>query len=158
MQVEYAYNRDPTFGAISEAERNAWLSADASAVFGAVAALGEYERVTVLAKSLGTRALAHVLAAEPPPSIAQAVWLTPLLRDAAVREAIRMTSIPSLVVIGSEDPHYDADVLRDVTEGSAEEPVVIEGADHSFDIGLDPHASFRALDQVLAALDRFLTT
>ena len=82
--------------------------------------------------------------------------MTPLLRDEDLRQRMRGFGGPSLVAIGSADPHHDADRLAEVCRGPACEALVVDGADHSLDLPGDPVASVRAVEWVVAALGRWL--
>lgn len=86
----------------------------------------------------------------------RAVWLTPLLRDDALRGQMRRFGGPALVAIGTADPHYDPDLLADGCAAPGCSAVVVEAADHSLDVAGDPVASVRAVGRVVAALGAFL--
>lgn len=78
LQVEYAYNLRTDFQALPNSERLQWLFTDAAACSAALTQY-TYEQVTLIGKSIGTLAMGHLLTTEP--RLAQAVWLTPLLRN-----------------------------------------------------------------------------
>ena len=82
LQVDYTYSRHPEYGALAESERHRWLLDDVAAAWEAARGQRDYRRLTFVGKSLGTRALPHLLAALPPGQEAHAIWLTPLLREA----------------------------------------------------------------------------
>ncbi|MBA3416792.1 MAG: hypothetical protein H0U10_16350 [Chloroflexia bacterium] len=159
LRVEYAYNRTPEFRAIDDAEQRRWLLADASAAIDAALAQRPYRGVTLIGKSLGTAAMAHLVAdlsAAPVSCSWSAVWLTPLLAEPPVLAGIRAFAGPSLVVIGTADPHHDAALLADLGATPGIETVVVAGADHGMDIPGDPIASVQALGRYVDALVRFL--
>ncbi|MFL5954390.1 MAG: alpha/beta fold hydrolase [Gaiellaceae bacterium] len=54
-----------------------------------------------------------------------AVWLTPLLREPEVVEALRARVAPSLFIGGTNDPAWDGTVARELGDA-----VELEGADH----------------------------
>jgi len=74
-----------------------------------------------------------------------------------LREQIARFGGPSLFVIGAADAHYDPTSLEEVRHATHGQTVVIEGADHGMDIAGDPVASVRAVEQIVAALVRFLS-
>jgi hypothetical protein len=84
------------------------------------------------------------------------VWLTPLFKNERLREQIARYGGPSLFVIGTADPHYDAPTLDRLCATTKGEAAVVEGADHGMDIPGDPVASVRGLEQVVAAVSQFL--
>ena len=155
LRVEYAYNRRPGFPDLPEAEQLARLLDDASAAKYAALAQRPYREVTLIGKSLGTGAMGHVLTAEAVPNRSRAVWLTPLLREGRLREQMRRFGGPSLLAIGSDDPHHDPALLDELT-GAGWEAVVVDGADHSLDIPGDAVASVQAVERVVRAVGPFL--
>ncbi|HEU0114794.1 MAG TPA: alpha/beta family hydrolase [Thermomicrobiales bacterium] len=156
LRVDYAYSRNAEFRNSPDAEREHWLLADVDAAWSAGVAQGTYGEVALIGKSLGTLAMGHLLTTVIGSNIAWAVWLTPLLGDARRREQIERSGAPSLFVIGTADPHYDAVMLARMVEATGGEAVVIDGADHGMDIPGDPVASVQGLERIVAALARFL--
>ncbi|MDO9455737.1 hypothetical protein [Nocardioides sp.] len=94
----------------------------------------------VVGKSLGTRAASYAAERAWP-----AVWVTPLLRDAAVVAGIRANPSPQLLVCGAADPLHDASVAAALACDVLELP------------GLD-HALSAAGDGVVAPDDLALVT
>ena len=157
LRVEYSYNRLPAFQAAADDERRRWLLADAEAALRVALGQRAYRGVTLVGKSLGTAAMAHLLGRHAPASAAwTAIWLTPLLAEAEVHAVIRGFAGRSLVVIGTGDPHYDPGVIADLDTQPTIETVVAEGAEHGMDLPGDPVASVRALERIVAAQVRFL--
>ncbi len=157
LRVEYAYSRSREFRQAPEIQRRRWLFADVEAAWRAGLAQGSYAAVALIGKSLGTRAMGHLLAADSPVPNIRAVWLTPLLSDAVLREQIERGGRPSLFVIGTADPEYDPAALDRLTKATGGAAVVVDGADHGLDIPGDPVASVQGLERVVAALTRFLS-
>lgn len=156
LHVEYAYNRRVGFRELPQSDQIAWLLADATAAHDAGTRQRAYREVTVIGKSLGTRAMGHLLTEQASHQHRCAVWLTPLLRDDRLREQIRRYSGHSFFAIGADDPHYDPAYLVDVGAAPRDNAVVIAGADHSLDVPHDVTASVDAVAQVLRALRQFL--
>jgi hypothetical protein len=90
------------------------------------------ERVTFLAKSLGTRYLASL-----PGRPADAIWVTPLFGDAAVRDGAIASGMRSLIISGGADPTYDAAAVAAVVAALGAVSLVIAGADHGLVGGPD---------------------
>jgi hypothetical protein len=61
----------------------------------------------------------------------------------------------SLIIIGTEDPHYDPDILTSLRETSGAEALVVEGADHGLDIPGDAIGSVEAMQTIVTAIERF---
>jgi predicted alpha/beta-hydrolase family hydrolase len=157
LRVEYAYNQHPDYAGLAEHERLQWLLDDADAAFRDGLAQRSYTRVTLIGKSLGTLAMGHLLTtAIQPAADMRAVWLTPLLGHDRLREQILHFGGPSLFVIGTADSHFDQLVLDGLVRETCGEAVVVQDAGHGLDIPGDPVASVRAVEQVVAALVRFL--
>jgi hypothetical protein len=93
----------------------------------------------IIAKSLGTHAAALAAERELP-----AIWLTPLLRQETLVEAISRNPAPALLVGGSSDPNW----LADVAEATGKTVVTIEGGDH----GLRPPGPLRAYAEALGTV------
>lgn len=157
LWVEYTYDQRPGFRALSEAERERWFITDVTAACHTALAQRPYRQVTLVGKSLGTLAMGHLLTADPQLAQAQAIWLTPLLRNERLRAQIRQSKARSLFVIGSADGHYDPASLAEVRAATGGETLVIDGADHSLEIEGDLWRSLQALEQVLRAIQAFLT-
>lgn len=107
----------------------------------------------VVAKSLGTRAASW--AAESGESGLPAVWLTPLLHDAEVVAGVRANAAPQLLVGGTADELWDADVAAELAAGGCDVHQV-DGADHAL---ADPGSAVRSAEMQLdvsRALDAFL--
>lgn len=156
LRADYAYNRIPDFRALPVAEQHERINADVAAVLAAANLEAGDNEIVVIAKSIGTRALARWLTSDPARNPARIIWLTPLLKEEAVRLAIQQTTTPSFVVTGAADSHYDAAILTDFAERPSTTSIVIPDANHSLDVGLDPIASIHALQLVLAAIRDFI--
>lgn len=149
LRVKTAYHQNLAFREASEAEQARWVASDARAAWQAGLAQGNYASAIVIGKSLGTRGMA-ALVAEPfgSPETVQSVWLTPLISEESVHQALRQLGSSAQVVIGDADPEYDADVLADL-EASGVNVVVAPGADHGLDVPGDALASARLLAQLI---------
>jgi predicted alpha/beta-hydrolase family hydrolase len=155
LRVEYGYSSDPEFREAPDAERRRWLFADAEAVWRAGLAQRSYAEVALIGKSLGTRAMGHLLPADGAAKDMRAVWLTPLLSDAGLCDEIEQRGVPSLFVIGAADPEYDPTALDRLTKATGGAAMVVDGADHGLDIPGNPVASVHELERVMAAMTRF---
>lgn len=102
----------------------------------------------VIAKSLGSYAAA--LAAERG---LPAVWLTPLLREPEVVEALRRASAPYLLIGGTADePAWDGELARKLSPHVLE----VDGADHGMFVPGPLAGSAAVLGQVATAVEGFL--
>ncbi len=87
--VGYNYSQRQDFLAASAEERDLWLRADTIGAYKKAAAQRNYERVTLVGKSIGTRAIGHLLATEEPLPCLRCVWLTPIFRNETLRAQIK---------------------------------------------------------------------
>ena len=156
LRADYAYDRLPTFGTLSFDQQLRWLWSDVSAACRAGLSQRAYQQVTVIGKSLGTLAMGHLLTTETLPPRVNAVWLTPLVRFEPLREQIKQFQGRSLFVIGTADSHYDPTILADLHQTTGGEVVVVEGADHGFNVKGDVLRSIRVVEQAVRAIQTFL--
>jgi hypothetical protein len=154
--VETAYDKIEHGEEPGPEERYRWLVSDAEAVWDAVRTARGYGRVTLVAKSISTLALGHLVLARPELAQAECVWLTPLLHEAKLRAQIVAARPRSLFAAGTADKHYDAGRLAALETATGGTSIVIPGADHSLEIKGDVQASMAALARVMAAVQDFL--
>lgn len=107
-------------------------------------------KLLFLGKSLGTLAAPYVAGL-----VADAVWLTPLLRQQAVVDGIAANAragARQLLVGGTEDPQWDGEVAR----GLGAEVLEVPDATHFFHVPGDAVRSVEMQVEVSRALDAFL--
>lgn len=108
-------------------------------------------RITLLAKSLGTRVIAR-LPHDVLPGRVDAIWLTPILVDPATVHAAAVKTWRSLYVCGTADPSCDGNALRRIVAATKGSVLSISGGDHSLEVEGDVAASLEALTRVTAAV------
>jgi pimeloyl-ACP methyl ester carboxylesterase len=86
----------------------------------------------------------------------RAIWLTPAFRMPGLAPLMARSVVPSLIVIGDADPHYDVAALESLPATMKANLLVIPGADHGLDRPGDVNASILALGQTVAAMERFV--
>lgn len=158
LWVEYAYNKRPDFHTLSDAEQMHWLFNDVTAACDTVLKQHNYQRITIIGKSLGTLAMGHLLTTDAKFAHVQAIWLTPLLWNDRLREQIQQYGQPSLFVIGTADSCYNPQYLADVQAATKGESVVIEGADHGMLVNGDVLQSLKAMERIMRAIEAFVKT
>jgi predicted alpha/beta-hydrolase family hydrolase len=152
LQVRADYT-GPEYKSLPQAERGAWLAADAQAALQAARLQGKYGKLVLVGKSIGTIALASLVPHEPQ---AISIWLTPLLRHPRVTESAEHNRGAALFVAGTADDLFDAAELHRLQTAAQAEAQLIEGGDHSLEIEGDFFASLQALEQVMRAMASFL--
>ena len=156
LWVEYNYIRQPAYRMLSGAEQNQWLIADVAAACKNVRAQRAYQEIVLIGKSMGTRAMAQLIATDARLAQCRDVWLTPVLRDDTVREQIRSRR-QALVVIGTADPYYDSAYLAELQAETPSRVLVVQDADHSMEIKGDVRSSLMVLEKVTLAIEVFFS-
>jgi hypothetical protein len=116
----------------------------------ASATAGATGRVMVVGKSLGTYGAR--LAAE---RCYPAIWLTPVLTAPELADAIRANPARQLLVGGTEDPLWDADVAASLAAGGCD-VLQLDGLDHGLVDPADAVRSAEALAEITRAMVRFV--
>lgn len=156
LWVEYAYGRRPELRAGWSEEHARWLYADVTAACQAAVRQREYGRLTFVGKSLGTLAMAHLLTTQTFSARVEGVWLTPLLKNEELRTRIMRVERPSLLVIGTADPHYDRTYLTDWESRTQRRVISVEGAGHTLEIEGDWRQSLKAIELIMRAIGEFV--
>lgn len=156
LQVDYDYSRLPAYRALDAEERQRWLVADVTAACQAALAQREYQRITLIGKSLGTRAMAHLLTTEEALQSAATVWFTPPWHEEPVHACLLAARQPALVVIGTADLYYDPELIAEIGRAINGELVVVADAEHGLEITGDVVRSVQAVEQAIRAVQRFI--
>jgi predicted alpha/beta-hydrolase family hydrolase len=156
LGLEYDYSRRKDFMALAGEERKKWLLTDVTNACRTMFKGGSYQKITLIGKSLGTRAMGHLLATEDQLREANAIWLTPVLRSESLCRQIKEWGRRSLLVIGTVDPHYNQALLDEIQGATDSEILIIEGADHSLEIGGNVLQSLEAMQRIVRAIQAFL--
>lgn len=155
LRVEYVYYQTD-FVAQPENIQDEWIASDVFAACNAGLSYRPYEKITLVGKSLGTIAMGHLLA-DSRFRQADCVWSTPLLTVEWLCARIEQIHPRSLFIMGTADKFYKPavlDHLENVTHGRV---LVVEGANHGLEIPGSISRSLMALDQIVQALQEFLT-
>jgi hypothetical protein len=153
--VDYQYSTSAVT-AMNNAEWEAMFAADIAASLQVGLAQRSYARLTLIGKSLGTLALAHLLDTQPIAKQASLIWLTPLLTRDSVFEAIKRTPHRALFAIGTQDSYYHEERLNELIFLTGGKSVVIENADHSLELRNDIPGSLGAMLRVTKAIEAFV--
>jgi hypothetical protein len=131
------------------------LRADAIAAIRAGMAAGEYRQVVLVGKSLGTLVMGELITSDAGFAGAPSVWLTPLLEHDRVAAALKRLDTPGLIVIGSEDPQYDPDLLSEM-ESRGHRVLVLSRAHHGLAIDGDALGSAEIPGELVRAVLDYL--
>jgi len=132
------------------------LYADAAAALQAALAIGSDYGEVIAGKSLGTVQMAELLTRGDLGPDTPTIWLTPLLRDPAIAGAIASLTRPALVVIGTDDHHYDHHQLRKLSD-TGHQTLVVRCAHHGLAITGDADASARIPSRLVVAVRSYLS-
>jgi dienelactone hydrolase len=154
LQLHTDYSQ-PDFQNASSQEQAKWFSADADAAVQAGLAQRKYKQLVLVGKSIGTLALAHLVAASPG-NQAATIWFTPLMRQAQLMEAALAGRGPALFLAGTGDPTYLASAQDRLRSKAGAAVVLIEGANHSLEIPGDLLRSLHIMQDIFQAVDSFL--
>jgi alpha/beta superfamily hydrolase len=117
----------------------------------------DFEKVTLIGKSLGTMVMAHLLREHEEFQDADAIWLTPLFHDEEVVKMMLQCKQRSLYVAGTADSCYVKENVERVIKSMNGEQQIIENADHSLEIAGNVLESVRVMEKVLEATKAFLS-
>ncbi len=132
-------------GSRGEEDAEAWVRRHVTEAL----AVEDADHVVVVGKSLGTRAASY--AAERG---LDAIWLTPLLVEPALAEAIAANAGRQLLVGGLADELWDAAVATELADNGCD-VLEVPDADHAMGTG-DVVRTAEILVEVARAVDRFL--
>jgi len=132
------------------------LHADAAAALQAARAIGSDRGEVIAGKSLGTLQMAELLARGDLGLDTPTIWITPLIRDHAVAAAVASLTSPGLLILGTDDPHYDARLLRELSE-KGHQMLILDHAHHGLAITGDADASARIPSRLVAAVRSYLS-
>lgn len=152
LWVETDYGDNEEFMSLGDDEKEEWMRGDASAALDAAFERRNHKRLILLGKSLGTGSLAVLSASDSLLADTRFCWLTPLLKDNDVFNAINSVKGRSLLVIGTADPRYDKALLEKIKDGGRVAVLEAGGADHSLEIAGNVPASLFAMRKILKAI------
>lgn len=113
---------------------------------------GQYIETIFLGKSLGTIPIANNLMKRDEFLKATMILLTPLIKYHLVFDAILNSQHQGLLIIGDNDPHYNANQIEQLNKSNLQIEV-IQYANHSLDIGeFETTNSLFALSRVMEKL------
>jgi len=154
LRVEYAYYRTDYLSQ-SKSVQNQRISEDVFAICNACLAFRPYTKITLIGKSLGTKAMGFLLEDERFQK-ATCVWSTPLLTTEWLYSRIEQIHPRSLFIIGTADDHYQPEKLNQLVNVTNGRAVIVEDANHGLEIPESIPRSLMALGQIVQALQEFL--
>jgi hypothetical protein len=154
LRVEYAYYQTD-YPNQSESVQNQRISEDVFAVCNACLAFRPYTKITLVGKSLGTRAMGFLLGDERFQK-ASCVWSTPPLTTEWLSARIEQVRPRSLFIFGTADDYYKPEILQHLVKVTNGRAVIIEGANHGLEVPESIPGSLQGLGQIVQGLQEFL--
>jgi len=134
LSLDTRYSGKENFITVSSEERTKWMFGDAKAVFDAVQKLEGHTLSTLIGKSLGTLQMSYLVQKIEEIQKCKIVWLTPLLKQNWLVDQMVAHQGKSMIVIGTDDPHYNDETLAKIIEEGRSELHSIIGGNHSLDV------------------------
>ncbi|WP_211653285.1 alpha/beta family hydrolase [Planococcus alpniumensis] len=153
LRINYDYNH-PLYDEYTMAEIDEAVKEDAKQVIDQVLKGSIYEKFFLVAKSLGTIALANELERKKFKG-AKTVWLTPLVKHQDIFEAMKNCQNPALSFIGDKDHYYDRSRMEELQGNSQLESHVLKDVNHGMDFIGDPLKSIDVLKDVITDIHAF---
>ena len=117
----------------------------------------QYKETIFLGKSLGTIPIVNGFMKSELYKNSKMVLFTPLLGYNPLFETLLSNTYSTLLVIGTNDPHYIPDKIETLSSKENIKLKVIDNANHSLNIEpLNTSASIRILNEVVDTLNHFL--
>jgi predicted alpha/beta-hydrolase family hydrolase len=160
LWMQYAYNELPAYQNASDSEKIDWLYADVEAVYRAALEKRSYERLTLIGKSIGTRAMIHLLSACPVPVEVDCIWMSPPFKNDQFRvdiQRLHNIDLRSLLVIGTDDRQYNPDYVAAAQAAIHGQSIEVEGANHDLEITDHVMQSLHALMRIMHAVFNHLS-
>lgn len=153
LRINYDFT-NPFYNAYTMAEIEEAVKRDAKQVIDLVLKGSLYEKFFLVAKSLGTIALADELERQKFNG-AKTVWLTPLLKHAEVYKAMKQSPNPALSFIGDKDHYYESSRMEEIQTNSQLDAHVLKDVNHGMDFIGDPLKSIDILKDIITDIQAF---
>ncbi|MDR6125117.1 hypothetical protein QFZ87_004714 [Bacillus sp. SLBN-46] len=156
LHINYNFVKNEQFRKLTKAEQEQWMYEDVKAVVEAVLKDTYYEQCILLSKSIGTIPMAMEWTGGTFLLNSVGIWLTPLLKEDRVYQALLETELPSLCVIGDEDHHFIEERLASFENNPLVSTVVIQKADHGLEIQGNTLVSIEAMKEIMEQVEVFI--
>lgn len=156
LSVDTRYSSKENFMTISSEERSKWMFADAQSVFNAVQKLNHDTFSVIIGKSLGTIQISYLVERFEEMQKCKIVWLTPLLKQNWVVNQMIAHQGKSLIVIGTDDPHYNDDTLAKIIDEGRSKLHLVMGGNHSLDVPTGLISSIEHLIDTMKEMQAFV--
>lgn len=153
LRVDYRYI-DKEYDDFTAEELDRAVKMDATAVLDKFFSDHAYDEYYIAGKSLGTIAMAQELKKQRFEN-AKVIWLTPLIDQQAVLEAMIQSPHPALCFIGDQDRYYSQETYRKLAANPMLASKLYPGLNHSLEYGDNPVDSIRMLQNIITDIEQF---
>lgn len=153
LRINYDYN-NPLYNEYTMAEIEEAVKQDAKQVIDQVLKGSIYEKFFLVAKSLGTIALANELERKKFKG-AKTVWLTPLIKHEDIFQAMKKCQNPALSFIGDKDHYYERSRMEELQANKELDSHVLKDVNHGMDYIGDPLKSIDVLKDIITDILAF---
>lgn len=153
LEVNYNY-RDERYDSV---DVNKAIVDDVRLVIDQILHSDSVEQYIIVGKSLGTVAMASELTRNVFHD-AKLVWLTPLLKQDDIYEAIQSHKGKQLILMGTADQHYVLERIQHFEQLTLTELEIVEQMNHSLEYTGNTYQSLRLLETLLKRVEQFITS
>jgi predicted alpha/beta-hydrolase family hydrolase len=154
LWLEYDYIRDADYQALPEAKKEYRLFCDTEAALRVAQSQRPYNLVILIGKSMGTRAISHLVTLDSG-ILGGIAWITPVLTDLNVRAQIKGRK-NDLIVLGTADHYFDQPYVAELMAAKNNELLLVDGADHSMEIQGNTLRSVQIMEEITGIVRSFL--
>ncbi|UOR11085.1 alpha/beta hydrolase [Halobacillus amylolyticus] len=157
LHINYKY--DPKeFNELERGEKVGIIKEDVQSFLDQILPAGKYIRSYIIAKSIGTAALANELANRGELKNAKAIWLTPLLQvDYIFDHLINNKQQEGLVIIGDNDQGYIEERFSKLSGSENINSILVKGTNHSLEHKDGLYKSIDCLKEIIEEIDKFIS-
>lgn len=151
--VDYRYV-DKEYDDFTNEELDRAVEVDAAAVLDKFFSDARYDEYYIVGKSLGTIAMSLELK-RPRFKNAKLIWLTPLIDQQPVLEAMIQSNQEALCFIGDQDRYYSEENYRKLAGNPKLTSKLYPGLNHSLEYGDKPVDSIEMLKEIISDIEKF---
>lgn len=156
LRINYDYRKNEYFSKLTGTEKDDWMYEDVKAVIQDVLKETQYEQYYIVNKSLGSIPMAYERTQNELLQSSYGIWLTPLLKDETVYNAMLSENLPALCIIGDKDPHFIEDRIQALKNNNQIHTVIIPNANHSLEINEDVFTSIQIVNLIMNEIQLFI--
>lgn len=154
LHINYQYTT-PDYKGFSIEEVDDALKYDVKEVIDQVLQEKNYSRIHLMAKSFGTIALSNELTRESF-QYAKLIWLTPLLKEDEVFQAMLGSEKKGICIIGDADRHYEEVRFHELKSNHRLRMHLVKGVNHSLEHDFQVLNSISTHKEIMSIIEAFI--